>query len=312
MVATGRTTTRRILPALPGLARAASLVGLLALAACNTSETSSSDFVDNIEPADKLYNQALADLDDGDLKNAGKTLNKIDQQHPYSEYSRRAMVLQTFLHYRRKEFDEAINSGKRYVSLYPGDRDAAYAQYLVGLSYFRQIPDIGRDQTMTGRAYNSMNEVVERYPESEYVEDAKAKMRVALDQLAGKEMLTGRYYLERREYLAAINRFRRVVERFQTTRHVEEALARLTEAYLAMGVVTEAQTAAAVLGHNFPESVWYKDALALLRKQGAAPQDNGGSWMSRSFENAPQVETAPLQSRTSEDSPVLITPPQSG
>lgn len=255
----------------------------LGLAACAKSETSSSDFVDDITPADRLYNQALADLDDGDLKNAGKTLEKIDQQHPYSEYSRRSLLLQTFVHYRRKQFDEAINTGKRYVALYPGDKEAAYAQYLVGMSYFRQMPDVGRDQTVTGRAYNAMNELVQRYPDSEYVEDAKAKMRVTLDQLAGKEMLTGRYYLERREYLAAINRFRRVVERFQTTRHVEEALARLAEAYLAMGIVPEAQTAAAVLGHNFPESQWYKDSVALLDAQGVRPDENSGSWISKSF-----------------------------
>jgi outer membrane protein assembly factor BamD len=197
------------------------------------------------------------------------------------------MVLQTFIHYRRKEYDDAINMGKRYVALYPSDKDAAYAQYLVGMSYFRQIPDVGHDQSITGRAYNAMNEVVERYPDSEYVEDAKAKMRVAFDQLAGKEMLTGRYYLERREYLAAINRFRKVVEQFQTTRHVEEALERLTEAYLAMGIVSEAQTAAAVLGHNFPDSQWYKDALALLKKEGTLPQENTGSWISKSFNSAP-------------------------
>ena len=263
------------------------LVMTLGLSACNTSDKSASDFVDNIEPGDRLYNQALADIDASDLKDASKTLTTIQKQHPYSEYSRRAMVLQTFIFYRRRQYDDAINTGKRYVALYPGDKDAAYAQYLVGMSYFRQIPDVGRDQSVAGRAYNAMNEVVERYPDSEYVEDAKAKMRMALDQLAGKQMLTGRYYLERREYLAAINRFRYVVERYQTTRHVEEALARLAEAYLAMGVVSEAQTAAAVLGHNFPGSQWYKDTVALLDKQGVAPNENAGSWISQSFNPKP-------------------------
>lgn len=263
--------------------RAASLALLLALGACNTSETSSSDFVDDIQPADRLYNQALADIDGGDLKDAEKTLETIDKQHPYSEYSRRSLVLQTFINYRKKQYDDAINVGKRYVALYPGDKDAAYVQYLVGMSYFRQIPDVTRDQAATARAYNAMNEVVERYPDSEYVEDAKAKMRVARDQIAGKEMLTGRYYLERREYLAAINRFRRVVEKYQTTRHVEEALARLAEAYFAMGVVNEAQTAAAILGHNFPESQWYKDTATLLRSGGAEPRENFGSWLSQAF-----------------------------
>ena len=195
-------------------------------------------------------------------------------------------MLQTFLHYRKAEYDDAVNTGRRYVSLYPGDRDAAYAQYLVAMSYFRQMPDVSRDQSITARAYNAFNEVVERYPESEYVEDSRTKMRITLDQLAGKEMLTGRYYLERREFLAAINRFRSVVEKYQTTRHVEEALARLTEAYLALGVVNEAQTAAAVLGHNFPESRWYRDSAALVRANGLEPQANESSWLSKSFDGS--------------------------
>lgn len=256
---------------------------LLSLAACSTSETSSSDFVDDIKPADELYNQALADLDGGDTKNARKKFEEIDKQHPYSEYSRRALVHQTYLQYKNRSYDDVISSGTRYVSLYPGDKDAAYAQYLVGMSYFRQMPDVTRDQTLTAKAYNAFNAVVEQYPESEYVEDSRTKMRISLDQLAGKEMLTGRYYLERREYLAAINRFRTVAERYQTTRHVEEALARLTEAYYALGIVTEAQTAAAVLGHNFPESEWYRDAVALLQAGGQEPLENSNSWISQSF-----------------------------
>jgi outer membrane protein assembly factor BamD len=269
------------------LLRAAPLCAVLALAACTSSETTSNDFVDNIQPADRLYNQALADLDGGDMKGARKKLEEIDKQHPYSEYSRRSLVLQTFIHYRKNEYEEAINTGKRYVSLYPGDPEAAYAQYLVGMSYFRQMPDVSRDQTVTQRAYNAFNEVVERYPESEYVEDSRTKIRITLDQLAGKEMLTGRYYLERREFLAAINRFRKVVENYQTTRHIEEALARLTEAYFALGVVEEAQTAAAVLGHNYPESQWYKDSVKLLQSGGVEPRENAGSWISKLFGTTP-------------------------
>lgn len=270
------------------LLRAAPVVLVLALSACTSSETTSNDFVDNIQPADRLYNQALADLDGGDMKGARKKLEEIDKQHPYSEFSRRSLVLQTFIHYRKNEYEEAINTGKRYVSLYPGDPEAAYAQYLVGMSYFRQMPDVSRDQTVTQRAYNAFNEVIERYPESEYVEDSRTKMRIALDQLAGKEMLTGRYYLERREFLAAINRFRKVVENYQTTRHIEEALARLTEAYFALGVVEEAQAAAAVLGHNYPESQWYKDSVKLLQTAGVEPRENTGSWISKLFGTAPK------------------------
>jgi len=275
-------------------------MGLFALAvagilpACANSETSSSDFVDNIEPADRLYNKALADLDAGDTKDAQRRLKEIDQQHPYSEYSRKAMVMQTFLNYRGKKYDDAVNLGRRFVSLYPGDSEAAYAQYLVGMSYFRQIPDVTRDQTVTARAYNAFNTVVERYPESEYVEDSKTKMRISLDQLAGKQMLTGRYYQERREFLAAINRYRRVVERFQTTRHVEEALARLTECYMAIGLANEARNAAAVLGHNFPESQWYKDTLTLLAKTGDAPLANPDSPISRAFDQPVAIDPESL------------------
>ena len=264
------------------------------LAACANSETSSSDFVDNIEPADRLYNKALADLEAGDTKDAQARLKDIDQQHPYSEYSRKAMVMQTFLNYRGKKYDDAVNLGRRFVSLYPADPEAAYAQYLIGMSYFRQIPDVTRDQTVTARAYNAFNAVVERYPESDYVEDSKTKMRIALDQLAGKEMLTGRYYQERREFLAAINRFRRVVERYQKTRHVEEALARLTESYMAIGLANEARNAAAILGHNFPESQWYKDSLALLAKTGDVPEANPDSSISRAFDQPAATGPTPL------------------
>ncbi|MFK7901734.1 MAG: outer membrane protein assembly factor BamD [Nitratireductor sp.] len=271
----------------PKLMGTVALVAMLGLAGCKSSEVSSSDFVDDVQPADVIYNQALASLDAGNTKRAKQKLEELDQQHPYSEYSRRSLILQTFIDYRRGNYADVILTGERYVSLYPGDDEAAYAQYLVGMSHFKQIPDISRDQTTTGKAYNAMNLVVERYPDSEYVEDAKAKMRISLDQLAGKEMLNGRYYLERREFLAAINRFRAVIERFQKTRHVEEALARLTESYYALGIVPEAQNAAAVLGHNFPESSWYVDTVKLLRSGGLEPRENKNSWLNLSTPQQP-------------------------
>ena len=274
-----------------GFARILPLVAavlLLALAGCKSSEVSSSDFVDEIVPADELYNQALSSIDAGNLGRALKKLEQLDRQHPYSEYSRKALIMQTFISYRQQKYDETAQFGKRYVSLYPGDKDAAYAQYLVGMSYYRQMPDVSRDQSVTARAHNAMLELTERYPESEYVEDAKTKMRVTRDQVAGKEMLTGRYYLERREYLAAINRFRKVVQTYPDTRHVEEALARLTEAYYAMGLANEAQAAAAVLGHNFPDSQWYKDSVALLQSGGLSPRENKRSWLSGFTTDKPQ------------------------
>jgi len=276
-----------LVPAQRGLVKALLVVSLLLVAACTKTAESTTEFIDNIEPADVLYNQGLANLDAGDRKKARENFLAVDKQHPYSEMSRKSMVMLTFMSYRGGNYPDAIETGKRYVALYPGSEEAAYAQYLVGMSYFRQIPDVTRDQNITARAYTAMKVVVDRYPESEYVEDAKAKMRFSLDQIAGKEMLVGRYYLERREFLAAINRFRRVAEKFQTTRHVEEALARLTESYYALGLADEAQTAAAVLGYNYPDSQWYKDSYTLLKSGGLEPRENNNSWLSKLFKTKP-------------------------
>lgn len=254
----------------------------LFLAGCNAEkDLDLSSFVENTEPADVLYNQALANLEAGRLSEAAKKFEAIDKQHPYSEYARKALIMSTFAHYRQGQYVEAINSGKRFVNLYPSDPDAAYAQYLIGLSYFRQIKDVTQDQGDARRTIEAMEEVVQRWPDSQYAADAKEKIRFARDQLAGKEMQVGRYYLERHEYIAAIRRFRGVVENYGNTRHVEEALARLTEAYLAMGITSEAQTAAAVLGHNYPDSQWYKDAYRLLQSGGLEPRENSGSWISK-------------------------------
>ncbi|GAA4528954.1 outer membrane protein assembly factor BamD [Chelativorans composti] len=263
---------------------AAAVAFPLLLAGCNAEkDLDLSAYVDTTEPADALYNQGLANLEAGRLSEAAKKFEAVDKQHPYSEYARKALIMGTFTNYRQGKYQEAINSGKRYVNLYPSDPDAAYAQYLVGLSYFRQIKDVTQDQADARRTIEAMEEVVQRWPNSPYVEDAKDKIRFARDQLAGKEMQIGRYYLERHEYIAAIRRFRGVVENFSNTRHVEEALARLAEAYLAMGITSEAQTAAAVLGHNYPDSQWYKDTYKLLQSGGLEPRENSGSWISKAF-----------------------------
>ncbi|MFD2237355.1 outer membrane protein assembly factor BamD [Aureimonas populi] len=261
------------------------------------------------EPADVLYNQGLANLENGRLREASAKFQAIDRQHPYSEYARRALIMRSFTSYRAQDYDEAVSSARRYVTLYPGSNEAAYAQYITGLSYFRQMPDVTRDQAQTARAANAFQEVIDRYPESEYVEDSRAKLRQARDQLAGKEMQVGRYYLERREYIAAINRFRNVVDTYPQTRHVEEALARLTEAYLSMGLQQEAQAAASVLGQNFPDSQWYADSYALLQSGGLQPRDGtSDSW----FGNATRLITGgprdPAPSAVAAD-PVLGPPP---
>ena len=251
------------------------------LAACSMFDK---DNVAPDEPADKLYNEGLYLLNTKkDPKEAAKKFEEVDRQHPYSEWARKSLIMSAYAYYESGAYDECISTAQRYVTLHPGSPDAAYAQFLIGSSFFDQIPEISRDQTRTEKALESLDEVVRRYPNSEYAVAAKRKMEMARDQLAGKEMEIGRWHLQRREFTGAINRFKVVVTRYQTTRHVEEALMRLTEAYMALGIVDEAQTSAAVLGHNFPESRWYKDAYALMQSRGLEPSENKGSWISRAF-----------------------------
>jgi outer membrane protein assembly factor BamD len=236
------------------------------------------------EPADKLYNEGLFLMNNSkDLKGATKKFDEVDREHPYSEWARKSLLMSAYASYQAGDYDTCIGSASRYVTLHPGSPDAAYAQYLIAASNYDQIPDVSRDQARTEKAMNSLEEVIRKYPTSEYAGEAKKKLEGARDQLAGKEMAIGRYYMERRDYTGAINRFKTVVTRYQTTRHVEEALARLTEAYMAIGIVGEAQTAAAVLGHNFPDSRWYKDAYNLVKSGGAEPSENRGSWISKAF-----------------------------
>jgi outer membrane protein assembly factor BamD len=236
------------------------------------------------DPADRLYNQGLYLMNQKkDYKAAAKRFEEVDRQHPYSEWARKALLMSAFAYYESREYEDTINSAKRYVTMHPGSPDAAYAQYLIASSYFDQIPDVSRDQGRTEKAIQALEEVMRKYPNTEYAASAKKKLDIARDQLAGKEMETARYYLNKKDFTGAINRFKVVVTNYQTTRHVEEALTRLTESYMALGIVDEAQTAAAVLGHNFPDSRWYKDAYELVRAGGLEPRENQGSWMSRAF-----------------------------
>jgi outer membrane protein assembly factor BamD len=236
------------------------------------------------EPADKLYNEGVYLLNQKqDYKDAAKKFEEVERQHPYSEWARKSLIMAAYARYEAREYDDAIASAKRYVTLHPGSPDAAYAQYLIGSSYFDQIPDVSRDQARTERAVAALEEVVRKFPSTEYALSAKRKIDVGRDQLAGKEMSVGRYYMTKKDFTGAINRFKIVVTQYQTTRHVEEALTRLTEAYMALGVVQEAQTAAAVLGHNFPDSRWYADAYRLVKAGGLEPAENTGSWISRAF-----------------------------
>src|SRR5437868_11897679 len=236
------------------------------------------------EPADKLYNEGLYLMNQSkDPKAASKKFEEVDRQHPYSDWARKSLLMSAYAFYNAGDYDSCIGAATRYVTLHPGSADAAYAQYLIAASHYDQIPDTSRDQSRTEKAIAALEEVVRKYPTSEYATQAKNKIQAARDQLAGKEMAVGRYYVEKRDYTAAINRFKTVVTQYQTTRHVEEALYRLTEAYMAIGIVGEAQTAAAVLGHNFPDSRWYKDAYNLVKSGGLEPSENQGSWLSKTF-----------------------------
>jgi outer membrane protein assembly factor BamD len=236
------------------------------------------------EPADRLYNEGLYYLNsERKPKEAVKKFEEVDRQHPYSDWARKALIMSAYSYYQSGSYDDCVAAAKRYITLHPGTPDAAYAQYLIGASYYDQIPDITRDQDQTEKAMAALDEVIRKYPDSEYANSAKQKIEVARDQLAGKEMQVGRYYLEKHDYTGAINRFKVVVTKYQTTRHVEEALERLTETYMALGIIDEAQTAAAVLGHNFPDSSWYKHAYALVKSGGREPSENKGSWISKAF-----------------------------
>lgn len=268
------------------LARALALtLAIMPLGACSMlSSFGDKDLAVKDEPADKLYNEGLYLMSQkNDAKAAAKKFEEVDRQHPYSDWARKSLLMSAFAYYEAREYDDSVTAAKRYVTMHPGSPDAAYAQYLIGSSYVDQIPDVSRDQGRSERALQALDEVIRKYPTSEYAASAKRKAEFVRDQLAGKEMAIGRYYLDKRDYTGAINRFKTVVVQYQTTRHVEEALMRLAEAYMSLGIVGEAQTAAAVLGHNFPDSRWYKDAYRVVRAGGVEPTENSGSWISRAF-----------------------------
>ena len=260
-----------------GAARLAAL-GLIAvtLAGCNMFGPPKIE-EETIIPPEALYQQALNDMDGQRYATAIKSLEKLSRQHPYSEYNEKAKLMEVYANYRIGRFDEAILAADRYLALYPSSKEVPYVLYLKGTSYFGQIRDTTRDQQISQNAIDTYNLLIANYPDSEYAKDAKDKMVISVDQMAGKEMSVGRYYLGNGQYAAAINRFRVVTEQYQTSTHIEEALYRLTEANLALGLTAEARTAAAVLGHNYPSSDWYKRAFELLGKQGLTPQVNEGS-----------------------------------
>ena len=256
--------------------RAISLVAALLLAGCAEDDADAYQ----ARTVERLYNLGVNALQREDYKNAVVSFDEVERQHPYSVWATKAALMSAFASYKRDDYDDAIIGLDRFIELHPGNPDVAYAYYLKGVSYYEQISDVRRDQKITELAMESLRDVIRRYPDTKYSRDARAKIDLVNDHLAGKEMAVGRYYQQRREFLAAINRFRSVLQNYQTTTHVPEALLRLTESYLSIGITDEAQMAAAVLGHNFPGSKWYADSYALLEQSNLQPVQKESSWLS--------------------------------
>ncbi len=248
----------------------AGICGLaLALAACASDEP-----IEYVErPAEQIYTEAQGALDGGDYVEAAQLFDEVERQHPYSQWAVRAQLMAAFAHYQEMEYDDAVIALDRFIRLHPGNEHVDYAYYLRALCFYERISDVERDQRFTELARDALEEVNRRFPNTDYARDARLKLDLTLDQLAGKDMEIGRWYLRQGYYNASINRFRRVVTDYETTTHVPEALHRLTEAYLAVGLDEEAQRSAAVLGHNYPGSDWYQDSYALLVEGGVEPPE---------------------------------------
>ena len=265
-----------------------SLVALIlagsVLAGCAGRETNSGRVpVDNFT-AEEIYKRGEYELENNKKPDtAVYYFSEIERLYPYSQWAKRALIMQAYGYHKAKKYEEARGAAQRFIDTYPGDDDAAYAKYLLALSYYDQIDEVGRDQGLTFQALQALREVIEEYPDTEYARSSILKFDLAFDHLAGKEMEIGRYYLKRGHYTAAINRFRVVVEDFQTTTHTPEALMRLVEAYLALGLTDEAQTAGAILGHNFQSSPFYQDAYQQLRGRGLEPAAKGNSWLTNVY-----------------------------
>ena len=270
-----------------GKRRAGLVSALLALCVVMSGCASSDDAAKllNPDPPEKMYAEADQLMSRGKYEAAAQKFEDLDRDHPYSQEARRAMVMAAYAYYRAGKTQEAIATARRYTTMHPGTKEAPLAHHIIISAYFDEMVGPNRDQTNARKALAELKTLKARYPDSPYARDADNRIRIAEDSIAAHEMEVGRYYLKRKNYMAAINRFKTVVTEYQTTAHVEEALERLVEAYMALGIKHEAQTAAAVLGHNFPSSPWYKDAYALLQSDGLAPREDTGSWLSRAWQN---------------------------
>ena len=252
------------------------------LSACGANESEIAEYIER--PVEQIYNEAFDELERGNFINAALQFDEVERQHPYSIWARRAMVMAAYTYYLQNKYDEAILTARRFITLYPGNKRAPYAFYLIAMCQYERISDVKRDQLITELAQQALVDVIRRYPESDYARDAILKLDLTSDHLAGKEMDVGRYYLKRGHYVAASVRFSNVIKNYTRTSHVPEALHRLTEVYLSLGVTNEAQNAAAVLGYNFPNSGWYRDSYRYLVDRELTPKEDPSSWISRALD----------------------------
>lgn len=305
----------RVIAALVIAAGAASLAG------CSSKSDAK---LLNPDPPGKMYAEADALLQRGRYEEAAKKFEDLDRDHPYAPEARRAMVMAGYAYYKGGRYPEAIEAAKRYTTMHPGTKDAALAHHIIASSHFDEMKDPTRDQSATRKALAELKVLTTRYPDSPYAKQAENRILLCEDALAASEMNVGRYYLKKRNHVAAINRFKSVVSEYQTTAHVEEALMRLTESYLSLGIQNEAQSAAAVLGHNFPQSRWYGDAYALLQRVGLKPQMDSNTWVGQQWKSvikrgpngkpeplpepvAPTNKTPPSKNAPAQDVPTAST-----
>lgn len=267
-------------------AKTANLVGGLALimvlTACGGGKPQTRDL--EALTAEEIY--TLGEFQLAKSRKAADSVtyfSEVERLYPYSEWAKRALIMQAFAYHKDRDYENSRATAQRYIDTYPAEEDAAYAKYLLALSYYDQIDEIGRDQGLTFQALQALRAVIEEYPDSDYARSAMLKFDLAFDHLASKEMEIGRYYLRRNNFTAAINRFRVVVENFQTTSQTPEALHRLVESYLSLGLTDEAQTAGAILGHNYRSTEWYQDSYRLLTARGLEPEAKGEGWLRRVY-----------------------------
>ncbi len=288
---------------------ALALCAAVALGACGSSSKKKEKFAYVERPVEIIYQQAARSMERKRYDEAVELFGEVERQHPYSAWARRAILMKAFAQYQQNEYEEAVMTLDQFISLHPGNKDAPYAYYLKAMCFYERIRDVGRDQDFTNNAVAALNDVVRRYPQTEYARDARLKLDLTFDHLAGKEMYIGRYYLKYGKHIAAINRFKFVIDNYQTTNHTAEALYRLVEAYLQIGVIEEARAAAAVLGANYPGSVWYEDAYRLMSRNGLLEPGSKPKRTQKEIEKIEKKERKSQRKQLKDSDVPVIEPP---